>query len=332
MKTASTSIRKISPRAFNTARRTAAGSAIVVALASAALSFSALAALAQDQGYSATLSWLYPIAVDGALLSFAAVSTYGALRGTRLWWAYAGTALGAALSVFGNVAHAWTGFDPVSLVVHSTPPLLMLCALEACFYLTRVNMEDVATEEAAEARKAEAEAKKAAREAAKTLSSVAKTVPTGAQSLETAPASGGDSANAPVEARERPVQARTREEAAGGATSDSKPAQRRLEMTPSKTPAKAVSGASVAGLDDERVTAVRVFLESREYRDAEAGGATNAELAAMVMDAVKGVSMKEAETGGLLAQDGDKGRAHYMRVQRAWSRAEADHDALARVA
>lgn len=94
-------------------------------------------------------------------------------------------------------------------------------------------------------------------------------------------------------------------------------------VTQAPTARKAVSKPSTAparGIDQARVQAVRDLIASTDFRSST-DGLSNVEIAAHILQAVPGVTPPEAVQAGAMAEAGDKGRASYMRVQRAFKKA-----------
>ncbi|BDZ62509.1 hypothetical protein Lsed01_00836 [Demequina sediminis] len=143
-------------------RRVAVFGTLVVAGANGVLSFHSLASVAADEGFPEGWGWLFPIGVDSMMLTMAVVALHGAMRGMRLWFAYAGTFLGAAVSVYGNVMYAYDG-SILRIILHSVPPLFLLMSVEGVFYMYRVRLDDRAVQEQEDAREAAREAKAEAR-------------------------------------------------------------------------------------------------------------------------------------------------------------------------
>jgi hypothetical protein len=114
-----------------TAIRWAAGLTVLVALAAGIISYSALAALARAVGVDETLSWLYPLVVDGVLGvgTVAALVLRTAPLRTRMYiWGLIGAAI--AVSVSGNALHAERGLilPPLAAGAASAVPAGSLAA------------------------------------------------------------------------------------------------------------------------------------------------------------------------------------------------------------
>ena len=118
-----------------TRRRAALAGTLLAALAGAAISYDALAAIARDAGVWAPLSWLFPLGVDGMI----AVATVGVLEvhGHARWevWALLLAAIG--VSVAGNGAHAGAGGTVVwgAITVHALWSAVPACAYAAALHL-----------------------------------------------------------------------------------------------------------------------------------------------------------------------------------------------------
>ncbi|AOT24956.1 hypothetical protein PBI_KALPINE_36 [Mycobacterium phage Kalpine] len=87
-----------------------------------ALSFTALADLAQGHGVPSGQAWMLPLVIDGGVIVSTAATV--ALRGRYAW---ALLILGSLVSVAGNVAHAQP-HGPVGMVIAAVPPIWLLAA------------------------------------------------------------------------------------------------------------------------------------------------------------------------------------------------------------
>lgn len=107
---------------------------IAIGVVAFVLSFAALADLARDSGIPVGLAWLWPLAVDGAIvLGTALVVT---VPGSRYGWVMLTAAV--AVSVAGNAAHA-AGFGVVGVLVAAVPPVALVAATHALVVLGRAH-------------------------------------------------------------------------------------------------------------------------------------------------------------------------------------------------
>ncbi|MFD2840994.1 DUF2637 domain-containing protein [Populibacterium corticicola] len=121
------------------ARRIRAGATlatVAVAIAAAVLSWSGLTHLAVSVSVSSRIAWLFPVAVDGAMLAGSLTALQAALRGHRVVFPWLVVVFGAALSVYGNIRSVPEG-GVDSAIVHGAAPLLLLASLELLFGLIR---------------------------------------------------------------------------------------------------------------------------------------------------------------------------------------------------
>lgn len=116
---------------------------VLIGLGAFWLSFTALADLARRAGTPESLSWVWPLIVDGvivvATISVVALSGHG-VRATRYPWLL--LAGGAAVSVSANITHALIAADatvpPVlAALVASVPPVVLLAITHLTVELTR---------------------------------------------------------------------------------------------------------------------------------------------------------------------------------------------------
>lgn len=115
--------------------RVAATTTSILALSAAILSFSALQQLALQAGYGGYLSYLFPITLDGLIISGSALTLFAADRGERSYGGIALTALGVIGSIVGNVAVSEQTF--LAQAVHAVPPTVLFLSLEGLTSLMR---------------------------------------------------------------------------------------------------------------------------------------------------------------------------------------------------
>jgi len=131
----------------------------VVAASSGLLSYNALAAMARGSGIAPSLSFVYALMVDGAVLAGSVLAVGASLKGQRSLYGYFVIAVGSALSIYGNLHGAGASPSVADTVVHVSPSLVMILAIEALASRLRSRLALVAAQTAAEtedARKAEA--------------------------------------------------------------------------------------------------------------------------------------------------------------------------------
>lgn len=115
--------------------RTSAIVVIILALAAAILSYSALKQLAVNSGIDPVLSYLFPLVLDGLILSGTLLILYFAVRGKRSVFGIFLTLLGVIASIAGNVAVSDNNI--VHQMVHGAPALVLFLSLEALTILLR---------------------------------------------------------------------------------------------------------------------------------------------------------------------------------------------------
>lgn len=115
--------------------RASATVVVILALASGILSYSALQSLAVMSGIPPILSFLFPIVIDGLILSGTLLVLYFAIRGRRTVFGIFLTLLGVIASIAGNVAVSDDNI--VHQVVHGAPALVLFLSLEALTILLR---------------------------------------------------------------------------------------------------------------------------------------------------------------------------------------------------
>lgn len=135
---------------------------VLVATASAALSFSGLYRLGVEAGWG-PLSALLPISIDGLILVGGLSVLDATLDGRRGVFGWAILTLGSAGSVAGNIAAA---HGTVDRIVHAAPAVALVLTVEALMTTLRRRTADQAEVEAQERAAAAAEAAKRARETA----------------------------------------------------------------------------------------------------------------------------------------------------------------------
>lgn len=115
--------------------RTSSAVVVILALAAAILSYSALKQLAVLSGIDPILSYLFPLVLDGLILSGTLLVLYFAVRGVRSKFGIFLTLLGVAASIAGNVAVSDN--NVIHQMVHGAPALVLFLSLEALTILLR---------------------------------------------------------------------------------------------------------------------------------------------------------------------------------------------------
>lgn len=159
----------LSQRSDLAIRRGSTLATILVGVCAAMLSFSGLSHLAAQE--SIAMPILFPIIIDGSMLAGSLALLHAVLRGegaTRTGsFARAIVAVGAAISIYGNVASG-SSLTVSSIVVHASAPVAYLASMELILGVVRHRLvESQAQEQAAkirEQKRIEREQKKAALE------------------------------------------------------------------------------------------------------------------------------------------------------------------------
>lgn len=123
--------------------RASATVVVILALASAILSYSALQKLAMISGIPAVLSFLFPIVIDGLILSGTLLVLYFAVRGKRTAFGIFLTLLGVIASIAGNIAISDNNL--IHQMVHGAPALVLFLSLEALTILLRSRYKEKKT-------------------------------------------------------------------------------------------------------------------------------------------------------------------------------------------
>lgn len=144
---------------------------LTLAISAAVLSFSGLQKLAVDSGFDPTIAWLFPVIVDGMVLTGSLGVIAAGLVGLRTWFEWMLTILGVAISVAGNIAAAPNNLT--AQLVHAIAPVTFALSIEGMLRIYRASAAAAAQREAAllatEERKAERESKAAERAAQKEI-------------------------------------------------------------------------------------------------------------------------------------------------------------------
>jgi hypothetical protein len=110
-------------------KTTAVVMVLLVGTASAMLSWSGLTFLGMTAGFGG-ISWLLPLSIDGMLVLGSSLILHNTLTNQRTWFGWVITAVGVALSIWGNIASVGA-HDMQSQVVHAVPPLTLFLSIEA---------------------------------------------------------------------------------------------------------------------------------------------------------------------------------------------------------
>lgn len=126
----------ISQKADTAIRRAATVVLLVVGVSSAVLSYAGLRHLAVMAGIADSLSFLFPIVVDGMILLGSLSVLRAALARMPTWFGWMLTILGTITSIAGNILSVENA-DLVSQVIHSVPPVFLCLSLETFIQLLR---------------------------------------------------------------------------------------------------------------------------------------------------------------------------------------------------
>lgn len=112
-----------------------------VVVAAFALSFDAIRAVAVAAHIRASIAWLFPVAVDGAMSVATVCAVVLRARGRSAAYPWAVVLFGAAVSVIANGLHAWVDGGSVALpapwavALSSVPPLLLALSIHLLIVL-----------------------------------------------------------------------------------------------------------------------------------------------------------------------------------------------------
>jgi hypothetical protein len=126
----------LSQKADTAIRRAATVVLLVVGVSSAILSYAGLRHLAVMAGIADSLSFLFPIVVDGMILLGSLSVLRAALARMPTWFGWMLTILGTVTSIAGNILSVENA-DLVSQVIHSVPPVFLCLSLETFIQLLR---------------------------------------------------------------------------------------------------------------------------------------------------------------------------------------------------
>lgn len=117
-------------------RRVTVSTVGLLALFAAFLSFAGLRLLALEAGIPVELAWIFPILIDGLVLTGSLGVIASTLTGISTKYPWFITLLGIAASVVGNVASAPDDF--LSRAVHAAPPIVFALSIEGLLRVYRV--------------------------------------------------------------------------------------------------------------------------------------------------------------------------------------------------
>ena len=126
----------ISQRADTAIRRAATVVLLIVGVSSAILSYAGLRHLAIMAGIVDSLSFLFPIVVDGMILLGSLSVLRAALARMSTWFGWMLTILGTVTSIAGNILSVENA-NLVSQIIHSVPPVFLCLSLETFIQLLR---------------------------------------------------------------------------------------------------------------------------------------------------------------------------------------------------
>ncbi len=101
---------------------------LFLAIGAFVLSYDALEALASSNGIDPSLTWLYPLLIDGAVIVFSLAVLRGSLLGERVYYPWALVIGFVVLSTAFNVLHA--PGELLAQIIAAVPPLALALAFE----------------------------------------------------------------------------------------------------------------------------------------------------------------------------------------------------------
>jgi hypothetical protein len=148
-------------RAEKVIQRLTGFAVLTLAISAAVLSFSGLQKLAVDAGFDPSIAWLFPVIVDGMVLTGSLGVIAAGLVGLKTWYEWMLTILGVGISVAGNIASAPQNLT--AQLVHAIAPVTFALSIEGMLRIYRASaaaqaQRDLAVIEAEE-RKAERESR-----------------------------------------------------------------------------------------------------------------------------------------------------------------------------
>lgn len=138
----------LTPSAHRRIQRVATTATVAVALCAAAISWSGLSALGRAAGMD-TLAALLPVVIDGGMVVGSLHVLHSNLAGMSPRWGWLMTIVGAALSVWGNVAGSPVR-GATAAVTHLIAPMVLVATVEASMRIIRHSVAATAAAEAAQ--------------------------------------------------------------------------------------------------------------------------------------------------------------------------------------
>ncbi|WP_375000075.1 DUF2637 domain-containing protein [Aeromicrobium sp. CTD01-1L150] len=140
----------LSSRIDRALRSTTAVVTVVVALCSAALSYSGLYRLSIDAGVDPTLALLVPLCIDGLIVVGAMTTLHATICEQNTAYGWMMTGIGVVLSVYGNAASVTTGTGWElwqARTVHAIAPISLALCIEGFMMIVRRRAGDLIAEE-----------------------------------------------------------------------------------------------------------------------------------------------------------------------------------------
>lgn len=137
---------------------------LIVATASAILSWNGLRTLGLQAGFPTALSWLLPISVDGMLFLGSTLIIHSSLTSQSPRFGWLMTTVGIVLSVFGNLLSV-PNHDVTAKIAHAIPAIMLALSVEALVKIIRTRISEDMEHLAYLEQEARREAKRQEREA-----------------------------------------------------------------------------------------------------------------------------------------------------------------------
>jgi len=157
----------LTPRAEKIIQNISMVAVAILAVGAAILSFTGLQQIALEAGFSPYLAWIFPVIIDGMVLTGSLGVVSANLVGINTWYPWTLTMMGVTASIWGNVASAPDNIT--AQLVHAIPPITFALSIEGMLRIYRASAHASAQREAkvfaAEERRIEREARAAERKA-----------------------------------------------------------------------------------------------------------------------------------------------------------------------
>lgn len=137
---------------------------VIVAGASAILSWNGLRTLGLQAGFPPALSWLLPISVDGMLFLGSTLIIHSSLTRQSTLFGWVMTGVGIVLSIFGNLLSV-PNHDVTAKITHAIPAVMLALSVEALVKIIRTRISEDMEHLASLEQEARREAKRLEREA-----------------------------------------------------------------------------------------------------------------------------------------------------------------------